>query len=150
MARPDLLPSTAPAPSIRRHMMVDHAEISMLFDEVLAAFWCGDRDAAAEAFTRFEQRLVAHLAVEDELLLPALRRTDPAEAAALAEDHRRIRARLSELDVGVDLHLVRANIVAELVEMLRAHARREDAWLYRWADEALAALDRKAILGRLP
>jgi hemerythrin-like domain-containing protein len=129
-------------------MMADHAEISVLFEEVLDAFRCGDRDVAAEMFTRFEARLAAHLAAEDELLLPALERVDPEEAAALAADHRAIRARLTELGIGVDLHLTRASAVAELVEMLRAHARREDALLYRWADEVLSEIDRKAVLAR--
>lgn len=130
--------------------MADHAEISALLDEVLVAFRCGDRDVAAAAFTRFEKRLGAHLSLEDELLLPELERIDPKEAAALAADHRQIRTRLTELGLGVDLHLTRASAVSELVEMLRAHAHREDALLYRWADEALSALERQAVIVRLP
>jgi len=150
-------PSHAPVPaprvppvSVRRQMMADHAEIAAAFEDVLAAFRSGDRTVAAEAFTRFEHRLLAHLALEDELLLPALRAVDPVEAAGLAEDHRQIRAQLTELGVGVDLHLTRATAVTRFVEELRAHAHREDALLYRWADQALAAIDRAAVVGRLP
>jgi hypothetical protein len=131
-------------------MMADHAEISALFDEVLAAFKSGDRDLAALVFTRFERRLEAHLALEDELLLPPLRRVDPDEAAALSADHEWIRAQLTELGIGVDLHLTRATWVAAFVEKLRAHARREDALLYRWADDPTVPIDRTVVMGRLP
>jgi hypothetical protein len=143
-------PAPIPSAAIRRQMMADHAEIEAVFGEVADAFKCGDWDVASAAFSRLEQRLVSHLALEDELLLPALEKLDPAEAAAIAEDHARIRARLHELGIGLELHYTRATAFAELVEMLRAHARREDALLYRWADQMLGALDRNAVTGRLP
>lgn len=148
--------ATPPAPrhavpytGLGARMMADHAEISTLFDELLAAFRCGDRDVAAEAFRRFERRLEAHLAIEETLLFPALRQIDPVEVATLEGDHRGFRARLLELGVGVDLHLTRATWVSAFVDALRAHARREEALLYRWADEASAAIDRDAVLRRL-
>lgn len=131
-------------------MMADHREISVLFDEVVAAFRRGDRDEAAEIFTRFEQRLERHLSFEDEVLLPALQRVLPDEAKTLSADHRLIRAKLSELGVGVDLHLTRATWVAELVEMLRAHASREDEILYQWADDPAVEIDQVAALRKLP
>ena len=128
--------------------MADHDEISVLFDDLLAAFRSGDRDEAAAMFTRFERRLAAHLALEDELLLPALRRADPGEADALATEHRAIRTRLTELGIGVDLHVTRATWVAEFVDLLRAHARREDALLYQWADES-REIDRAVVVDRV-
>lgn len=147
-------PQTARTPrvpdaGVRAAMMADHAGISTLFDDLVAAFRSGDRDEASAMFAQFEKRLEGHLALEDEFLLPALRAAHPEEAAALAEDHRRIRARLAELGVGVDLHLTRASWVNDFVDSLRAHAQREDALLYRWAAEPTARIDTRAVLRRL-
>ena len=138
-----------PDAGVRAAMMADHAGIATLFDDVVAAFRSGDRDEAAAMFAQFEQRLEAHLALEDQLLLPPLRAAHPDEVAALAEDHRKIRARLAELGVGVDLHFTRASWVAAFVDSLRAHAQREDALLYRWAAEPTAKIDTRAVLRRL-
>ena len=117
-------------------MLDDHAEIEALVGDVTNAFRCGDRAVAAEAYGRLEKRLLAHIAREDELFLAVLERSDPDEASALAAEHAKIRARLFELGVGVELHYTRDTVIAELVEMLRIHARREEALLYRWAEEA--------------
>ncbi len=139
-----------PRPGLRPTMMSDHREIAVLFDEVLAAFRRGDREEAADTFARFERRLERHLDFEDDVMLPAMRRVVPEEAGTLAADHRQIRARLAELGVGVDLHLTRATWVAEFVELLRAHAAREDEVLYQWADDPAVGLDHVAALRRLP
>ena len=125
----------APTTDFRDAMSGDHEELVALFDELLAAFRSGDRDEATAMFARFEQRLENHLALEDDVFLPTLRRDYPTEASELAVDHHRIRARLLELGVDVDLHLARAAWVEDFVSMLRAHAAREDALLYRWASE---------------
>jgi hypothetical protein len=137
-----------PAPGLGPAMSSEHDEINALFDLTLAAFRRGDRDEAREAFTTFEQRLEAHLAYEDDVLLPSLRRDHPAEAAELAAEHHRIRARLMELGVCVELHLARASWVAEFIDLLRGHARREDALLHRWASEP-APVDASVVLHRL-
>ena len=152
---PDL--HTVPAPShkgpsrgLHASQMADHREISVLFDEVIAAFRRGDRDEAAETFTRFEKRLERHLDFEDGALLPALQRVLPDEATTLAADHRLIRTKLTELGVGVDLHLTRATWVADLIVLLRAHAARDDDILYQWADDPEVELDEVAVLRKLP
>ena len=119
--------------SLRDAMIADHDEIADIFDQTVAAFRSGDRDLAAASFTRFEKRLEAHLAMEDSWLLPALAEDNPAEAAALAAEHRAIRGHLTELGIGVDLHLTRATWVEAFVALLREHARREDQLLYQWA-----------------
>jgi hemerythrin len=144
-ARPAITLST----DLRQAMMADHTEIATMFDDLVLAFRSGNRDEAAAMFRELERRLEDHLATEDELLLPSLRHADPAEAAALADEHRRIRARLLELGVGVDLHLTRATWVEQFVDLLRSHARREDELLYRWASEPAAHVDVGALMRRL-
>lgn len=134
---------------LREWMLADHAEIEGLFSDTVAAFKSGDRDVATATFTQLDRRLEAHLDVEDDVLLPALAHAYPAEAAALTSEHQRIRARLVELGVACDLHLARATWVAEFIELLRGHARREDELLYRWASAPAAPVDVPAVMARL-
>ena len=62
---------------------------------------------------------------------------DPEEAVALLREHGQIRELLLELGVAVDLHAIRFEQSRRFIDMLRAHADREDRLLYRWADERL-------------
>ncbi len=125
-----------PAPkhdrSLRDLLTTDHARLERLFDELVAAFRSGAAEDAARLFTRFDEGLQAHLAFEEQRILPLFAETAPEEAAALRCEHDAIRARLTALCVGVDLHLARADAVEAFVKALRAHARREDTLMYRW------------------
>lgn len=138
-------PRPLPAHDLRDAMSSDHEDIIRLFDHTVAVFQSGDGAAAEAAFARFEMRLDAHLAFEDDVLLPSLRRAHPAEAAELAAEHHRIRGRLMELAVGLELHLTRPAWVADFVELLTRHAHREDALVYRWAGDP-ANVDARAAL----
>jgi len=79
------------------------------------------------------------MAFEERHVLPAFRAVDQREADDLQREHDFIRRRLTELGVGLDLHLLRAEVVADFLALLRGHARREDALLYRWAERELPA-----------
>jgi hypothetical protein len=115
-------------------LLRDHAEIEVLLQDLLVAFDGGDRSLATSAFQALDRRLSAHLAFEEEMLLPALAAIDPREADEISAQHRTIRARVEMLAVADNLHLSRANEVHEVVEMLRAHARHEERTLYGLAD----------------
>jgi len=136
------VPATRPAAAspasvqLGERMLDEHVHLATLCSEAIAAFEDGDREACDAAYRTLERELEAHLAFEDRELIPALARFNAAEAATLAEDHRRLRARVTELGVGVDLHATRVAAVRGLVIDLGEHARREGALLYRWVDEA--------------
>jgi hypothetical protein len=74
-------------------------------------------------------------------LFPQFRQAHPAAAAELVADHGNLRAMLGDLSVGLDLHLTRADMVERFVVVLRSHAAREDALLYRWAQANEARTD---------
>jgi hypothetical protein len=74
---------------------------------------------------------------EERHVLPAFRAVDKREADDLLREHHLIRCRLMDLGVGVDLHLLRVEVVADFIAVLRAHARREDALMYHWAEREL-------------
>jgi len=128
--------------SIRSHMRADHEQLAVWLEELLAAFESGDREAAAEAYGKFESRLAEHLALEEDMLFPELERSEPEEVAALRNEHTEIRAKLFELGVGVDLHLTRLPAIKALAAMLRTHAAREDGMLYEWADRVFSDPER--------
>lgn len=133
----------------RNRMLADHLELETLFERLKDAFSANAREDTQALWTELERRLEAHLAAEEELLFPRFREVDAAEVEALEAEHQRIRQNLEELGVGVDLKLVRASVARAFIEALEAHAAREDALLYRWADEAADEATRRALAERL-
>jgi len=124
--------------SISSHLRADHEQLDLWLRNLVTAFKTGDRDAATEAYEKFERHLAEHLRLEEEVLFPELVLTDPKEVEALRGEHAAIRARVFELGIGVDLHQTRLPAIEELAITLRRHAAREDAMLYEWADRVFS------------
>lgn len=120
---------------VRTLLTDEHAKLDRLFVQMLEAFRADARDDAAKLWSEFDTLFSAHLEREEQFMLPRLALTHPDDAAALKKDHDELRKKLVVLGVGVDLHLTKADAVAEFVAALRAHAAREDALLYPWAEE---------------
>jgi hemerythrin superfamily protein len=121
-------------------LLGDHQRLDALFEELVNASEAGvTRDVIGDLWSRFGDGVHVHFLAEEEHLFPVLAETHPEEARALQEEHDQIRRRLLELDVQVDLHLIRHPTVSEIVHRLREHAAREEQTLYRWADRALGA-----------
>jgi hemerythrin-like domain-containing protein len=135
--------------SLRWVLTRDHERLERLFEELCAAFDADARADAAVLWTEFDAALRVHMDLEERFILPAFSATEPHEAAALLDEHERIRAQLDELGVGVDLHLLRAEVVSEFTAALRRHAERENALMYRWADHALPSWQRDAVSERV-
>jgi hemerythrin superfamily protein len=127
----------------------DHQRLDALFEELLNHVHVNDAQLIDATWTRFERGLLAHLEAEEQHMLPALEREDPAVAARVREEHAQIRAALAELGVGVEIHIVREEMVERFVQLLRAHGKREEETVYRWADRALDNTPKQSILDRL-
>ncbi|MEO8178896.1 MAG: hemerythrin domain-containing protein [Deltaproteobacteria bacterium] len=136
MSQPEKAPAAERA-GLRDRLTRDHARLERLFEELRAALDADASQDAARLWGELDQGLGAHMAFEECHVLPAFRTVDRREADDLLREHVLIRRRLIELGVGVDLHLVRVEVVADFIALLRAHARREDALLYLWAEQAL-------------
>ena len=91
----------------------------------LASHW-DDLDAA----------LRDHLAAEEELLFPDYQLFAPEDGDALRTDHARIRALLHDVGDDVKHHQIHAGRLRQLVALLQAHATRENASLYVWAERS--------------
>jgi hemerythrin superfamily protein len=123
-----------------RHLLLieDHRRLEGLFAEMLEAAEAGvDSRTLGVLWTRLERGVLAHLQGEESELFGALEGRHPEMIRALRKEHHQIRELLSELDVEVDLHFLRAPRVARFIALWRSHAAREDASLYRWADVEL-------------
>lgn len=123
---------------LRELLLVDHRRLEQLSEQLQDAFDADAREDTQALWTELERRLEAHFKVEERLLFPRFGNLDATETRALSAEHRLLRERLAELGVGVDLKAVRADVARGFLDMLRAHAAREDVLLYRWANEALA------------
>jgi len=137
------------ADSIRDMLASDHVRLEELFRDVLRRLALDDRDETRAAWAEFERGLSAHLEVEEKMVLPPFSLAFPDEAAAIRAEHEKIRARLLDLGVSVDLHCIRMSDASDFIRELRDHARREDALMYRWADQNLEAAVRTALRHRL-
>ncbi|MFO0662899.1 MAG: hemerythrin domain-containing protein [Polyangiaceae bacterium] len=144
MSHPD-----AYTPSLRTRFLGDHDRLEVLFEELLRAFEDNDREAVARLWNEFDSGLQAHFAAEEAVLFPAMETHHPHETMELKEEHDAFRQKLTELGIGVDLHLVKLDDARAFIRSLRQHARREDHLLYPWGTEHLRAAKKEAALRRL-
>jgi iron-sulfur cluster repair protein YtfE (RIC family) len=119
---------------VREELMGEHQRVEVLLREMQAAVRRDDPRELCATWTKFEEALSAHMRFEEEALLPRFAEIDPSEATALRTEHDELRRQLAELGVCADLHTLRADVTDQLLEKLRAHAKREDGFLYAWAD----------------
>lgn len=110
----------------------DHDRLERLYRSLMAAFEGGDRPECERIWTQLERGVLEHLETEEEHILPEFRRVDYAETLALLGEHEQVRANLADLGVGIDLHLVRADVAKRFVDDLLSHAARENRLMYRW------------------
>jgi hemerythrin len=140
-------PTTTPRGPVHELLHQDHQRLAALFDEVINAAEANvDSVTLGALWTRFDNELRAHFAAEEELVFDKVQSRHPGKIAALRATHDEIRARLREMDIEVDLHVIRAPAVQALIDLLRAHAAEEDAGLYAWAEEEDAG---RGLLDRL-
>ena len=95
---------------------------------------------------KVERELLEHMAAEERLVFPAYQRADPENAQDLRDEHAVLREHALELGIAIQLHTVRREQLHRFVEELRAHARNEEASLYRWAQGNLDASHRHTLL----
>lgn len=134
--------------SLRQQLVAEHERFDRLFDELLAAFGADAQDDVRRLWNELDAGLSGHMDFEERVILPPFRLLHLREAEALLAEHERIRSLLTELGMGIDLHMIRAEVVNDFVELLRSHARREDALMYHWVEQDLDEASQKLAEGR--
>ena len=127
------MPRHLPLSATGQLLLADHQRLDELFERLLDDVHRGDWTACQGTWSRFERELLAHLEAEEIFLLPTFQREYPHETEGLREEHLNIRLLLADLGVKLELHALREQQARHLVELLQAHAAREEALLYRWA-----------------
>jgi hypothetical protein len=123
-----------------------HREIEAACLEIMSAVSAGDPLDPGPRWAKVERELLEHMAAEERMVFAAYQRADPASAQDLRDEHAALRSRALELRGAIRLRTVRGEQLQQLVDELRAHARHEDASLYRWAQGNLAASYRHTLL----
>jgi hemerythrin-like domain-containing protein len=112
----------------------DHRDIEILLDGLAhQAATCSP--ALRSTFNDLEQRLMTHMELEEQYLLPLVQASHATEAERTRLEHDRIRQLISELGLAIELRTAREPQVKELIQVLREHADREDFTIYRLAGE---------------
>lgn len=133
-----------------RQLLADHhREIEVACREMLACTYADDPLQLIEQYRVFERAILDHLGAEEEMILPAYAEAAPADARALRDDHAALRQQLFQLGVEVELHLVRAQTLCELIDQLHAHAAREDASMYPWSQLHLPLASKRQLFDRI-
>lgn len=140
----DTTTDSAPERQLPRALLADHAEIDRLLRRLHDAAEANAQADLDRTWGELERVMLDHLAEEELYLFPALSAEHPREHAELVRDHARFRDLLAELGIAVELHGMRLETIDDLSDAVREHARREDAFLYPWAQRADAAGPRAA------
>jgi hypothetical protein len=130
---------------VLRGMHEDHVAIAGALRQLAEDAHRGDVAAMRATFDAVDEALRGHLAYEDDRLLPRFADADASEAAALRDEHARIRRRLDDLGIALELHSLRAEMIDDFIDLLYRHAVREERALYAWSERALPVAERHAL-----
>lgn len=116
-------------------LLDQHKRMEALIERLRHDIHCGDWGLCQATWNQFERYLVDHLETEERYLLPIFEREHAEDSAALREDHANIRGLLADIGIRLELHTVREQHFRRFIELLKKHAAREEALLYRWATQ---------------
>lgn len=124
--------------SVHERYCAQHRRLERLAETLYAALEARDETRIEQVRQAFEARFRGHLADEEANLVPSLQGVASDIARCIVEEHRRLRVRFVELNVGIELRIASLASVRRFIDELRAHMRVEDRALYRLTDESLA------------
>jgi hypothetical protein len=129
------LQRSVPQQRLRKLSVQRHRELEAACDQLVAASLQEEPHAFSARWNVIEQALREHIAIEEELLLPAYQAARPGDAQTLRAEHARILRLLSEIAMHVQHYGIHVGRLRQLISELHAHATHEDLTLYRWADK---------------
>jgi polyisoprenoid-binding protein YceI len=119
--------------SIQILLSDEHAQLERLLDAAAAQAAEADSGSFRETWRELELALLTHFHGEEIHLFRAFRHAHPEQAQLLMAEHERIRERLTELSIALDLHCLRDHQLRALAQEFRAHTSQESALLFPWA-----------------
>lgn len=111
--------------------------------------YADDPRELASHWRELEAELIDHMASEEEVILPGYRVHEPVDAAAILDDHTRIRLLMTPIGIEIELHEIRAAQLCRLVDALDAHSLHEDAAMYPWAERNVPMVAQRMLFARV-
>lgn len=134
-------------------MAHDHSRLDGLFREFQAAKQ-SDLSHAKQCFREFTGGLHRHIVWEEEVLFPLFESQtgmqDHGPAAVMRAEHRQIHRVLDQIHERIAKGDTTSDALEEqLITVLAAHNKKEEAVLYPWFDRSLTEQDAEAIRAKM-
>jgi hemerythrin-like domain-containing protein len=120
--------------SLESMLAGDHDRLDGAFQAIVTRVGGGDFQQIESEWLAFQGALLRHLDAEEKHLIPALAKDRPREAQILLDEHTQIRVQLLQLGADLDVQCLQVERATAFVDVLRAHARREENIYYPWTD----------------
>jgi len=127
----------------------DYQRLEKVFEDITVAFRANAHEEVHRLWREFDNGLRAHLDLEENFILPEFSKFDPVSAQELAREHIQIRTTLNEFAISLEHNFSRCEAVFNFVELLKTHAKREDALMYQWAQGNLREQAKSTIRNRV-
>lgn len=134
-------PSFERQPLDKRRLLDEHVRLDSQCAELISRTTAGDWRSCDAIWDTFSRNLERHMSYEEDELFPTYAKSSPAAALTVQQldaEHTEFRQRLGTIGVDIQLHLVRVEVLKELVDLLLAHAQCEGQSIYPWIDEQTA------------
>src|SRR5262245_17318767 len=118
-----------------RHLAPAHDRLEQLIDLLAVAVQAQSADAIRSARAAFDHDLMAHFEAEERVFIPTLASLSERDARIIVLEHRHLTRRWSEICASLDRGSASVAMIRAYADELRAHARHEDAVLYRLAND---------------
>jgi hypothetical protein len=125
----------APGSPGRRRFVDSHASLGRALSLLTVQARSGPSIGLTEGCSHLSRQLLAHLAAEEEFLLPKFRQTNASEAASLEAEHASIRDLVDRIEADAASGTLRPESLERLLGAVASHARHEKATFYPWAQD---------------
>jgi len=121
--------------AIRAQLAADHRVLDDLFCRLLRDVNALSHHDLQLAWCELEHRLLSHMDVEEQFLLPLVTASHHQAVERARAEHQQIRERVCTLGFAIELNTAREPAIRELMQILHRHAEQEDRLVYRFACE---------------
>ena len=121
--------------AIRTQLAADHRVLDDLFCRLLRDVNALSHHDLHLAWCELEHRLLSHMDVEEQFLLPLVTASHHQAVERARAEHQHIRGLVCALGLAIELDTAQEPAIRELIQTLHGHAEQEDRMLYRFACE---------------
>jgi hypothetical protein len=121
--------------AIRSQLAADHRVLDDLICRLVHDVDVHSHSDLQTVWCEFERRLLSHMEVEEQFLLPLLEGSHRTEVERARAAHVHIRGLVCALGIAIELRTASQSSLKELLHVLSDHSEREDRTLYKHLTE---------------